>query len=198
MDLGRFTLFSFAWIVTTGALLIVASVCLRVRSLVRNVVVRGLIDVLILAAFGLSPGFVDTLTRWHSRAAVGRGTYIDFSMIGFLLPASFAASVLLLAHLLFPAKIDRRCGRWRTAFGVGSVAFIALNTINLCNPGWCGRFGFPLPYSWWSDAMLIMDGQNLSAGYSRIALGIDVASFFALATAASVVYRRPRAKTSGA
>ena len=36
----------------------------------------------------------------------------------------------------------------------------ALNTANLCNPGWCGSYGFPVPFYTWSDAVMIWNGEG--------------------------------------
>jgi hypothetical protein len=51
-----------------------------------------------------------------------------------------------------------------------TAIFALLNLANWCSPGWCERFGFPFPYSWWSDGIMIMNGVNLTAGVSRLAL----------------------------
>lgn len=35
-----------------------------------------------------------------------------------------------------------------------------VNTVNQCQPGWCGRYGFPLTYFSWSDAIGVFNGQS--------------------------------------
>ena len=34
----------------------------------------------------------------------------------------------------------------------------ALNAVNLCAPGWCTWYGFPVHYYSWSDAMITFNG----------------------------------------
>src|ERR1051325_8733798 len=72
--------------------------------------------------------------------------------------------------------------------------YASLNTINWCQPGWCGRFGVPLTYWWWSDEILIINGTDVHAGFSVAALAGDVAIFAVLCTVLAAV-RRP-ARTS--
>ncbi len=38
------------------------------------------------------------------------------------------------------------------------VMLAALNAVNLCAPGWCAWYGFPLHYYSWSDAMVTFNG----------------------------------------
>ncbi len=52
------------------------------------------------------------------------------------------------------AAVRYASARLRPVLLAASVALIlgALNAINLCAPGWCGWYGFPLYYYTWSDA----------------------------------------------
>jgi hypothetical protein len=190
MYFWRFPLFAFADIVTAAVLLPVVSAVLYLRSKFRAAVMRGFANVLTVAAIGTSPELVHVLTSHQLRFAAAHGVYVHPSPISYWFPASLVICVLLLSRLFFPAAASPRYHRWRASFAAASLALAALNTINWCSPGWCERFGFPLPYSWWSDAIIIVNGQNLTAGHSRFALGLNVALFLALVTAVSVVYRR--------
>jgi len=35
-----------------------------------------------------------------------------------------------------------------------------VNTVNQCRSGWCGRYGFPLAYFSWSDAIAGFNGES--------------------------------------
>ena len=41
------------------------------------------------------------------------------------------------------------------------VVFAILNVANLCGSSWCDRRGFPFTYRSWSDAQVVMNGENL-------------------------------------
>ena len=68
--------------------------------------------------------------------------------------------------------------------------FTGLNVANWCSPGWCERFGFPFPYSWWSDAIIIMNGENLTAGHSLIAFLVNISLFLVVVVVLAALYRR--------
>ena len=83
-------------------------------------------------------------------------------------------------------------GRW-----VGLIVtlglFAYLNLRNWCQPGWCGRFGFPLTYRTWSDQIAELNG-NVTGGptFSISALLANVVIALAGALAVSLVVGWPR------
>jgi hypothetical protein len=82
-----------------------------------------------------------------------------------LVPVAYALSLVLI-HLALrktgPARRASRNVRGLVAGGITLLFFLYINTVNRCAPGWCGEYGFPLTYSEWSDAKLILNGVNLS------------------------------------
>ena len=107
-------------------------------------------------------------------------------------PAILVSIVLVLLDRLFPSANAPRGAtlRYRAALLGTLIALGGLNITNWCSPGWCERYGFPFPYSWWSDAILIMDGRNWSAGFSALALLGNVAAAALAALVLSRAYRR--------
>jgi hypothetical protein len=60
-----------------------------------------------------------------------------------------------------------------------------LNLRNWCQPGWCGRFGFPLTYRTWSDQLVDLNGRLIGGPtFSQAALAVDI--LVALAAVACV------------
>jgi len=74
----------------------------------------------------------------------------------------------------------------RIAVSVTALALSAyLNLRNWCQPGWCGRFGFPLTYRTWSDSFGTFNGQPYGLpSFSWSALAINIAIALAVAWAA--------------
>ena len=73
---------------------------------------------------------------------------------------------------------------------IAALVLAALNSVNLCTPGWCAWYGFPLPYYTWSDAMLELNGAR--SGYPTrhvLAVLLDIAVVVFICTA---VFRRVR------
>ncbi|HSP16762.1 MAG TPA: hypothetical protein VLV78_18590 [Thermoanaerobaculia bacterium] len=98
-------------------------------------------------------------------------------------------------HFLFPKRADGAVTRWwRVGFATLIVGFTVLNITNWCSPGWCGRFGFPFAYSWWSDAIIVINGKNLSAGASIVAAVANLIVLVLAALALSASYRRTGAQ----
>ena len=114
-----------------------------------------------------------------------------------LSPPAFAAlcatAVLLIvaALFLFPVSLSRKLAtNYRLAFIAFGLLFVTLNVANWCNPGWCGSFGFPFRYRWWSDAIIIMNGKNLTAGSSVPAALADAGIGLAACALLVVAFRR--------
>lgn len=192
MYIWRFPLFAFSDVVTTAALLLVLSSVLEIRGRVRKVAIRGLFLALAVTAVALSPLLVHVIMEPALREHAAHGLYIDPSPFAYSLPAAVAVTVLFLSSLLFPSSASWRNVRaWRAAFAATSLTFLALNLANWCSPGWCERFGFPLPYAWWSDAQLVFNGTQFGSGFSLVILLMDLATFLGLAILLSKSYRRP-------
>jgi len=60
---------------------------------------------------------------------------------------------------------------WTSFFGVA-------NTVNRCQPGWCGRYGFPFVYFSWSDAVAIVNGKS-GTPFNAVASVVDAAIIIA-------------------
>ena len=54
---------------------------------------------------------------------------------------------------------------------VAIVGFIGLNVVNLCG-GFCDMYGFPLPYHYVSDAVVVINGVPLEENESPVLAGI--------------------------
>jgi hypothetical protein len=80
---------------------------------------------------------------------------------------------------------------WRRAFVVITFVFAILNVVNQCSPGYCGRYGFPFAYRWWSDAVLIINGTNVGAGRDPTALWLNAATYLSSALIMALIYRVP-------
>lgn len=66
----------------------------------------------------------------------------------------------------------------------------ALNAVNLCAPGWCGWYGFPLHYYSWSDAMATFN--DVCSGCPAYHPLAGVANVVFAAALSIVVFRRER------
>jgi hypothetical protein len=183
MYVWRIPLPLFAALVASAAL---ACVWIAIASLYRRVqivVVRGVLLSIAVVAAILSPLFVHSITGNELERMAKLGVYIHCSPYLYLAPASAVTSLFFGSRLLFPRRGTTSVFRWRLRLWLIAFAFTILNIVNWCSPGWCERFGFPFPDSWWSDAIIVMNGKNLTAGTSLIAFGADI-SVFLLAVAA--------------
>ncbi len=86
---------------------------------------------------------------------------------------------------------------------VGIVAtlgvFAYLNLRNWCQPGWCGRFGFPLTYRTWSDQIAELNGKVIGGPtFSTSALMTDFVIALAAALLVSLAVGWPRWRTQHA
>jgi hypothetical protein len=190
MSVWRFPLLAFADLVVTATLIVLVFALLTLRAVVRNPVGRGFVFGCVVLALGLAPLGFEAITEREIRLNSAFGVVIDRPPLLLWVPDFFTAGILTLAAVLFPRLSERRHIRWRFAFVTAALAFFALNLINQCSPGWCGWFGFPLPYRWWSDGVIVMNGTNLTAGTLPIAVFINSATFLSVAVVASVTYRR--------
>jgi hypothetical protein len=65
----------------------------------------------------------------------------------------------LVAWSLVRHDTDRATAMGAVAIWSWAGLFGSMNTANFCNPGWCGRYGFPFPYYSWSDAIVVWNGE---------------------------------------
>jgi hypothetical protein len=108
--------------------------------------------------------------------------YVDLPLPFLLLPSVLASLIgwWLTSRSDLSATMTRAIAVWAWAGFFG-----ALNTANFCNPGWCGRYGFPFPYFTWSDAMITWNDKppdNLNEG----SLVLNILVFFGVT---ALIYR---------
>lgn len=174
MTIGRFSVLSFALLFTSSVLLVCTLVLVAIRSRTRLAAARGIVTSAIVLVFAASTFVVQRITDRETELLAQQGMYMHYATWVFFVPAGAAALLTGIASLLFRGHQPLVILRWRLSCAAACIVFAVMNTANLCSPGWCGHFGFPLPYRWWSDAMLIMDGRNVSAGASWMNLSYDV------------------------
>lgn len=87
-----------------------------------------------------------------------------------------------LASLLAWPLLRRSRYRGAVAIWAWCGVFGASNAANLCKPGWCGTYGFPLPYSRWSDSVMTFNGQTPDTFY-EMSLVFDVLVFIVVTAA---------------
>lgn len=171
MYVWRLPFVSFAALVTGTALSFVILFLLRARASARNVVLKAVLLACAVASVGISPVFVYLIAARELKFLAVAGIWRHYGPVVYLAPGLAAAFCAGLAHSLIPPRIGARSPvGWRLLFLSVIAIFALLNLANWCSPGWCERFGFPFPYSWWSDGIMIMNGVNLTAGVSRLAL----------------------------
>lgn len=172
---GRLPLFAFADLTVTAGLLIILGAIVWLRHGSESLVVRGALTGAFVIALLSGPLVVDLMTRAPLAVAANHGRYIDPPGFLFWIPTIGSVLALLLAVLLIPARDSaRRRARYQISFVAILFAFVLLNFVNWCSPVWCERYGFPFPYRWWSDAVVILNGENRSAGSSVVAAAANV------------------------
>jgi len=190
MYIWRFPYFAGVSIAISIVVLSVCTALLEIRVRVRSQVARGICSTGVLLALLACPVLFIQAIEPALAAARAHRTYID---PGPQLGWSAAALVLLALvgnHFLFPRRPPvSRAFRWRAAFTALVVGFVVMNSANWCSPGWCEWFGFPFPYRWWSDGIIVMNGDNLTAGWSLAAAITDVCVLVAAATVLAIFYR---------
>ncbi|MBV9492863.1 MAG: hypothetical protein JOZ54_01355 [Acidobacteria bacterium] len=185
MYIWRIPIDAFAALVVGVGLALVWSAASTRRRFPSPIDRRLLLATAVLATL-LSPAAVELITRpTHDRLA-SHGMYVDLSFVVLYGPAVAVAVLFAIGRFAFPG------GRGRLAFAFVAFGFALVNVMNWCSPGWCESFGFPFAYSWRSDAILIFNGENLSAGFSIPALWKNVGLFFLATAVMSFVYRRAR------
>jgi len=191
MYVWRLPLFSFAVLATTAIVAAALAILLWARGRTRNAAARGILSGAAVVAVLTAPFLVHVLTRDSLATAARHGVYIDPPQFIFWLPAALAVCLIVLAVLLFPAGPSSTF-RYRASFVALLFLLALLNSVNFCSPGWCERFGFPFAYTWWSDAIVMVDGRNLTAGFTSIAILLNVTMAVGGFIALSIAYRQVR------
>jgi hypothetical protein len=192
MYVWRIPLSLFGAFVATVSLASVWIGLASLRTRVRSMLVRAVLVSIAVTATLLSPLLVQVIARGELERMKKLGVYAHYSPHLFLAPAVLVTILFATSRLLFRRRGAENI-RWRRLlFWLTAFAFTLLNIANWCSPGWCERFGFPLSYSWRSDAIVIMNGENLTAGYSLIALVANIAVFCLAVGALAFSSRRSR------
>jgi hypothetical protein len=186
----RIPLVFAAELVVVASLLAVTTTLLWARRSFRNPVSKAIASAAIFVAFALSPLAVDRLALYRHNQEGLHSIYIDPSPFDELTPAAFDAVVLVASFRVFRGIPSSGSLRYRFSFYVAVVTLFALNVINSCSPGWCERFGFPFPYSSWSDAIVYFNDSTPSP-WSPIGAAFDLVAVSA-ATVAFARYVRKR------
>jgi hypothetical protein len=197
MYIWRFPYFTGVAIAISSAVLVVCTALLEIRVRVRSQIIRGICSAGVLLALFACPVLVIQAIEPALAAARAHRSYIDQGPEPGWSAAALVLLVLVSSHFLFPRRpLSSRTFRWRSAFAALVVGFVVMNAVNWCSPGWCERFGFPFPYQWWSDGIIEMNGENLTAGWSLVAAIADVVVLIAASAALVVFYRRASARAA--
>jgi hypothetical protein len=107
-----------------------------------------------------------------------QGSQVEDLLRLVLVPLAYALGLVLIHLALRKTGLASRAsrnGRALKASAVAALFFLFINTVNLCSPGYCKSYGFPLPYQAWSDAQASLNGVNLGIKpFTPSALLIDV------------------------
>ena len=177
-------------------LLIGVAVALEARRRLSNVVARAMLLSGVIVLLFLSPVTTDWLIlRLNPTEGIGR-IYVDPSGIVLFAPAAAVLFLVTISRTLFKEHSSSpKSTRWSVGFYSFTVAVILANSMNMCSPSWCGRFGFPFPYYSWSDAIIVFNGES-SSPWSPTAAILDVIVYVIGSAAIGVVYRREVAPLS--
>lgn len=87
-----------------------------------------------------------------SSATAARTSALAWTTVRHLIAVGIAAMAWFAAHLVAMRTLSPRTRPFALTTATALV-LAALNAVNLCAPGWCGWYGFPLRYFTWSDSM---------------------------------------------
>lgn len=184
MHVWRLPLLHFAALLALVTVVIAWETLSWFRRRSNSEVTRGfLVAAEVLAALS-SPLIVHAIVDPELRDLASRGVYVHHGRAFYLGPGLAAAILFGLSRWAVPQRAPR-AGLARMVFWLTAVALITMNLANWCSPGWCERFGFPFSYSWWSDAILVMNGVNLTAGTSILAIVANVLILLGVAVLAA-------------
>jgi hypothetical protein len=142
--------------------------------------------VLVLLAFGAAMG-VSATAHHVAQSLDVDPVYVAPGVLGYLSPVLFAAFVFVLGNWMLR-------GHWTTRrallFYIWLLAFTVANVINRCSPGWCETIGLPLPWRAWSDAMITINEDNVSAAMAGVGAVVGgVVNLLTFAAVAGVLTR---------
>lgn len=195
MYVGRFPLFVAADLLATALLILCFAALEALRSRLRNEVLRGATLAVFAVALLLSPMLVHSVTDARLQEQASRGLNIHPTAVVYWIPAATILILVATSVFLFP-RTGSQSLLWRSAYYGVCWIFLALNLANWCNPGWCEHYGFPFPYSWWSDAVISMNGEHQTARFSPAAIVANVACLVMVAAAMSLRFRWNRRRAS--
>lgn len=182
MHVWRLPLVNLAALLAFAVVAIAWEVVARLRQNARSDIARGLVVAGGIGVALSSPLIVQIMVEPELRDLAARGVYLHYGRVFYIGPAVVATLLFVLSRRWIPSGATLA----RTAFWLTAGILATVNLTNWCSPGWCERFGFPLPYSWWSDANIVMNDVNLPAGSSVVAV---VADFVVLLLGAIVISR---------
>lgn len=190
MCVWRIPLPFFAALIASTSLAVVWIGIASLRRRAQLVIFRGILAGAAVVAAILSPFLVYAITADELEKMFKLGVYVHYSSYLYFAPLLVVTLLFGASRVLFPRRGSTSVARWHLKFWVIAFAFTVLNIANWCNPAWCERFGFPFRYSWRSDAVIIMNGTNHTAGRSLIALIANIALLFFVVAAVAFSYRR--------
>jgi hypothetical protein len=183
MHIWRFPLVNLAALLAFVTVFVAWEAVAWLRRKTKLDVARGLAGGVGIVVAVSSPLIVYAVVEPELRELRAQGVFIHYGNVFYIGPAVLAAVLFVLSRRSIPSDAPS-AGVARTAFWLTATILAALNFANWCSPGWCEHFGFPIPYSWWSDAIIVMNRVNLTAGTSVLAV---VADFLVLLLVARVV-----------
>jgi hypothetical protein len=155
-------------VVAIAATLITIAGALIVRR-VANRAARSAVVVLVAIALIATPFVLEcVVARLFRRPHI---LWMDLRLPNLIAPVALAvlsASPIILRGSQASLRVVLGLWAWAAFWGV-------FNTLNKCSPGWCGSYGFPLPFFSWSDAVVTFNDQTSPEPFSSIAFAIDVA-----------------------
>ena len=80
------------------------------------------------------------------------------------------------------------------------LLFGAFNSTNLCNHGWCERYGFPVEYRGWSDATvsIAFNGEEPKKSSPAFAVAVDILVALVASAGAYLAARKLTRRSAGA
>lgn len=153
------------------------------RSTSSKLAIAAILSLLaLITAIGLRTAAV-LIARTHDISVV----YIDPGPIGYAAPVVFAGFAFVVAKGLLRDA-------WMTSsallFYAWLLAFTAANSVNHCQPGWCGTIGFPFTWQRWSD--IVFDDGGFRGLMGVVGAVLNLATFVAVAGVLTRIRVSPR------
>lgn len=172
MHIWRLPLVNLAALLAFATVAIAWEVVAWLRQNARSDIARAFIVAAGIVVALLSPFIVHIVVEPELRDLAARGVFVHYGRVFYIGPAVIAALLFAVSRRTIPSGAPG-ASLARMAFWSTATILATVNLANWCSPGWCERFGFPLPFSWWSDAIMVMNGVNLTAGTSVLAVMAD-------------------------